>query len=153
MKETTLQPTETSGNPEHQLQTAKSQLPILRAIGYPWIILILAIPAVAPTWFSSTPASDQVNSDALIGIASVAAIVWTGGLIAFQVRQLASELTASLWLLRFAFLAPLIALVASAPVLRFVAMLLAFYTFRESLSTSFGLLILQLLKYAISNKA
>jgi hypothetical protein len=107
----------------------------------------LPYPQIVPQWFLSTPASDQVNAEALIGIAGAAAIVWTGGLIAFQVRQLASELTASLSLLRFAFLAPLIALVADAPFIRFAAMLFAFYTFRESLTSRFVFLILRLIKY------
>jgi len=109
--------------------------------------LILAIPAIVPEWFFSTPASsDQVNVEELIAIASIAAITWTGGLIAFQVRELASELTASLSLLRFAFLAPLLALIANGPVIRFAAMLFGFYAFRESITSGFVLLVLRLIR-------
>ena len=58
------------------------------------------------TWYITPPIGVE-HHDILIGIASIAVVVWTGGLVAFQVRGISTELEGALVFLQFAFLTPL----------------------------------------------
>jgi hypothetical protein len=71
-------------------------------------------------WFTSIPTG--VDSTALVAIASVAVVVWTGGLIAFTISQrYSADLSNGMWMLVLGFTAPLVGLAMSGAALRMVA--------------------------------
>jgi hypothetical protein len=82
------------------------------------------------TWYSAEPHGRELR-DALFAIASAGAVVWTGGLIAFQIRGIQVELGSALEYLRFAFVAPLVALIASPAVVRTVALIFVLFYIRR----------------------
>lgn len=81
-------------------------------------------------WYNLQPGGPDLR-DALLAIASVGAVVWTGGLIALQLRGLFVEIGSALEYLRFSFIAPLFALVGDGAIVRTVALLfIVFYVRR-----------------------
>jgi hypothetical protein len=70
-------------------------------------------------WLSFVPPG--VDAAALASISGVAAVIWTGGLIAFTLQQrYTSDLSNGMWALVYAFATPLTALSVSGPTLRVV---------------------------------
>jgi hypothetical protein len=82
-------------------------------------------------WYAHQP-GDQSLRDALIGVASVAVVVWTGALIAFQIRGISVEIGMSLEYLHFAFIAPLFTLIGPGPLIRTAALFLVIYYIRRT---------------------
>jgi hypothetical protein len=80
--------------------------------------------------FTTVPKQSE-NANALLAIASVAAVVWTGGIISIQINAQRARVKAVLGMeyLQFAFLAPLAALVAEPLWLRVIATVAGVVTF------------------------
>ncbi|HTD37672.1 MAG TPA: hypothetical protein VK669_09165 [Candidatus Limnocylindrales bacterium] len=83
-------------------------------------------------WFLTVSPGGNDYKEALIAIASVAAVVWTGGLIAMQIRNQGSvSLIGGLDLLQTAFVGPTLALFAVGLPLRVITLMFAlFYLFQ-----------------------
>jgi len=78
--------------------------------------------AAAIEWFRGTsPGSD--SSTVLIAVGSISVVVWTGALIAFQLKGTSVQLSGALSLLEYAFIAPLAALLFQGGALRVIAAL------------------------------
>jgi hypothetical protein len=78
------------------------------------------------SWYSSMPPEE--NRDALIAIAGVAVVLWTGGLVALTLRQrFTLRLSNGIAYLQLAFLGPLLALIAHGAVLRTFALIVIVY--------------------------
>jgi hypothetical protein len=85
-------------------------------------IMLWAIVHWAWPWYSSVPTAPtsvlSVN-DALIALASVAGVLWSGAIIAYSIhRKYTPPLRTGVYLLNFAILAPLIGLIAQGAALR-----------------------------------
>jgi len=74
-------------------------------------------------WYVSAPNSDQDQRDASIAIAAIAAVVWTAGFIyrGLPKARTTHRLIRAMHKLQFAYVSPLIVLLAPAPVVRTVA--------------------------------
>ncbi len=84
----------------------------------PFIILI-AIMHWAWPWYSSVPTYAKDLNDALITLASVAGVLWSGATIAYSIhRKYTPPLRTGIQLLNFAILAPLAGLIAEGAGLR-----------------------------------
>jgi hypothetical protein len=79
-------------------------------------------------WFLNPPAVGNVPTDALLAIASVAVVIWTGGFIVRGWMQTtAVALMAGMNYLQFAFFSSIIALLSNAVTIRCVAVAFLFY--------------------------
>jgi len=81
-------------------------------------------------WFltvQTTGSLVRTQNDALIAIASVSAVVWTGGLIAWQIKAWTLSRNFALDMLQTAFMASIISLVAHPPTFRIVATFFLLY--------------------------
>ena len=77
-------------------------------------------------WYTWTPPEE--NRDALIAIAGVAVVVWTGGLVALTFRRrFTLRLSNGFEYVQLAYIGPLFALVAHGALLRTVAVIFIFY--------------------------
>jgi hypothetical protein len=81
-------------------------------------------------FFSTVPCQSE-NKDALLAIASIAAVLWTGGVIAIQLdpNRARAKAVLAMEYLQFAFFAPAVGLVAEPFVLRAIATILAVVIF------------------------
>ncbi|HTU70332.1 MAG TPA: hypothetical protein VMF11_08400 [Candidatus Baltobacteraceae bacterium] len=78
--------------------------------------------AAAIRWFhDASPGPD--SSTALLAVGSISAVVWTGALIAFQLKGTSPRLSGAFSLLEYAFIAPLVALLMQGGTLRVVAVI------------------------------
>ena len=77
-------------------------------------------------WYSSMPDGGEAK-DALIVSASIAVVIWTGALIALQIKGMATELRGALLLLEYAFIGPLLALFTAGAVIRTLALVAVLY--------------------------
>lgn len=78
--------------------------------------------AVAIRWFRDTnPGSD--SSTPLLAVGSISAVVWTGALIAFQLKGTSPRLSGAFSLLEYAFIVPLVALLVQGGTLRVIAVI------------------------------
>jgi hypothetical protein len=90
-------------------------------------------------WFVSVPPGGEAK-DALIVIASVAAVVWTGGLITMQLRQGSIALGNGLDFLQSAFMGTALALfVVGVPLRAIVLVFAIFYTIKSVRELSQGM--------------
>jgi hypothetical protein len=118
-----------------------------------WTLLIsLAVPALWPNWYFSRPTTEMPGNDVLIAITTIAGVLWSGALIAFQVRKLLAEVTTSLSLLSFAVLAPVIVMITASPILRAVALVLGLYNLRAAIGSGIVFLIIRLIRLAVRSK-
>jgi hypothetical protein len=83
-------------------------------------------------WYSSQPPGGEAK-DALIVSASIAVVIWTGALIAFQVKGVSIELRGALLLLEYAFIGPLLALFTAGAVIRTMALVAVLYCFGRAI--------------------
>lgn len=77
-------------------------------------------------WYSAMPMGGEAK-DALIVSASIAVVIWTGALIAFQIKGISIELRGALLLLEYAFIGPLLALFTAGAVIRTLALVAVLY--------------------------
>lgn len=84
------------------------------------------------SWFISTPKSE--NNEALVALCGVGAVIFTGALIAFQIREVSSHVQGALLLTSVAFVAPVLGIISSGPVLRVFALGSALYFFSKALT-------------------
>jgi hypothetical protein len=77
-------------------------------------------------WYSSMPPGGEAK-EALDVSASIAAVIWAGALIAFQIKRVSIELRGALLLLEYAFIGPLLALFTAGAVIRTLALVAVLY--------------------------
>lgn|GEM_PF-2818785 len=96
-------------------------------------------------WFLNVPQGGNDFKDALIAIASVAAVVWTGGLITLELRKGSIALGNGLDFLQNAFMGTALALfVVGVPLRAMVLALGLFYTGKSIREIAIGLPILRI---------
>ena len=79
-------------------------------------------------WFLNPPPITIVPTEALVAIASVAVVIWTGGFIVRGwMKSTAVALMAGMNYLQFAYFAAVLALLSNAPTLRWMAVGFLFY--------------------------
>jgi hypothetical protein len=94
---------------------------ILAILAFPFVLLWALIHWLWP-WYSSippVPTSSLKFSDALIALASVAGVLWSGAIVAYSIHhKYTPPLRTGVQLLNFAIIAPLIGLTAEGGALR-----------------------------------
>jgi len=102
-------------------------LAVIVAVGL-LILWIYARPVAVGLWhwYSAMPGGGEAK-EALTVSASVAVVIWTGGLISFSVKGVSIELRGALLLLEYAFIGPMLALFTSGAVIRTIALVAVLY--------------------------
>ena len=83
-------------------------------------------------WYSSMPPGGEAPG-ALTVCASIAVVIWTGALIAFQIKDIWVKLRGALLLLEYAFIGPLLALFTEGAVIRTLALVAVLYCLGEAI--------------------
>jgi hypothetical protein len=91
-----------------------------------WRIVSHADAAGFWQWYSATPPGGEAK-EALTLSASIAVVIWSGGLIAFQLKNVSIELRGALLLLEYAFIGPLLGLFTTGAVIRTLALIAVLY--------------------------
>ncbi|MEA2784880.1 MAG: hypothetical protein QOF71_984 [Candidatus Eremiobacteraeota bacterium] len=92
------------------------------------ILRIVSPAAAAWLWqqYSGMPHGGEAK-EALTLSASIAVVIWSGALIAFQIKRVSIELRGALLLLEYAFIGPLLALFTTGAVIRTLALVAVLY--------------------------